>query len=68
VECQAGQVRTEDLRGRSSVRATMAVWTCSPAETADLAETPSRWVLGKSSCVQVAAGRHGYSYQRCSSP
>lgn len=65
LSCKIEQITTEDLSGPSPVRATVAVWVCSPSAPADLADTPSRWVLGKASCVKVLAGRSGLRYQKC---
>lgn len=59
--CQLESVKAE--RG-----VTLPAWVCSPMESTDLGETPSRWVLGKASCVKVIAGRHGPTYERCAAP
>jgi hypothetical protein len=56
------KLTTEDLSKPSLVRVTVSVWTGPPSAPADLADTPVRWVLGKSSFVKVRAGRSGLGW------
>ena len=48
-------------------KAKVRTWTCTPIGTPKLGETPSRWVLGKASCVQLAGGLVGgvAHYEAC---
>lgn len=64
--CKADTVTTDDLSKPPQVP--VAVWTCTPAGTAKLADTPSRWVLGKQGCVQVVAGYGPVRYRGCEKP
>lgn len=68
VSCTLSQVMTEDASGSSVVRGLVPVWICEPSAPAELADLPSRWVLGKASCVKVLPGHRGFSYQRCARP
>lgn len=63
--CSIDQVTLAERSGAAAVRAPVPVWSCTPAEPAELADTPSRWVLGKASCVKVVGGRRGLGYQMC---
>lgn len=64
MECSTQQIELERWSGsqEAPVRSTsqQEVWACSPAESGELGETPSRWVLAKAiPCVQVNPGHHG---------
>jgi hypothetical protein len=43
-----------------------AVWRCGAADSFEFADTPSRWLFGKSICIKVIGGRPGESYEKCS--
>ncbi len=68
VSCTLSQVVIGDAGGPSAVRGSVPVWICTPSDSAELADLPSRWVLGKASCVKVLAGHREVSYQRCPRP
>ena len=68
LSCTLSQVTPEGASGPTSAGATIAVWSCSLSATAELADLPSHWVLGKASCIKVLAGHRGFTYQRCSGP
>jgi hypothetical protein len=70
MECSSVQIEVEGWTGAPSapVRKTekVAAWSCTPADSADFADTPSRWVFGKSVCLKVSGGRGPRVYSRCS--
>jgi hypothetical protein len=68
LSCTLSQVTPEGASGPSSAGASVPVWICSPSAPAELADLPSRWVLGKASCIKVLAGHKGFTYQRCARP
>jgi hypothetical protein len=45
-----------------------SAWRCAPADDVDLADTPLRWTLGKTACLQVLGGRHGPELYRTCEP
>lgn len=70
MECTTQHIEMESWSGPadSPVRQTskQEVWACSPADSAELGETPSRWVLAKQlACVQVNPGRGRTTYSVC---
>lgn len=74
MECSTQHIELEFYTGPPEAQerkvSKQEVWACSPADSAELGETPSRWVLTKDiSCVQVnpgiGPGRGGPTYQTC---
>jgi hypothetical protein len=63
--CTTEQITVDASAGAARKPTQHAAWRCTPAAAADLAETPSIWVLGKSTCLQTTGGRGGPLYQRC---
>jgi hypothetical protein len=57
--CSAETLSVEQQAGQA--------WRCSLAAKADLAFTPSQWVLGRASCVRVVSVHSDESYAECSS-
>jgi hypothetical protein len=63
--CTTEQIDVGDPAAPARKPAREGAWRCAPTGAADLADTPSTWVLGKSTCLQANGGRGGTSYQRC---
>jgi hypothetical protein len=70
MECTTQHIELESWSGppETPVRQSskQEVWGCSPADSGELGETPSRWVLAKQiACVQVNPGRGRMTYSVC---
>lgn len=63
--CTTEQISVDEGTGAAPKVVQHAAWRCAPAAAADLAPTPSIWVLGKASCLQTLGGRGGPSFRRC---
>ena len=66
--CTSERVFVEESGSAPSRKkpAQVAAWVCNAPSTLELGETPSRWVLGKTSCLQ-SAGRQSWNapFRRC---
>lgn len=63
--CTTARIAVDDLAGAARKPAHHEAWRCSPTAAAELGETPTIWVLGKTTCLETAGGRGGPRYQRC---
>jgi hypothetical protein len=53
--CTSAQIKLEDL-ARPNKSQQVAAWRCNAKDSTDLAESPSQWVLGKTSCIETLGG------------
>lgn len=67
--CKMEQVPLAGQTGKPQGSVTAPAWVCEPEGQVSLFGTPSRWVLGRESCVRVIAEtRFTEHYERCNEP
>jgi hypothetical protein len=65
--CTSEQIQIDDATPPNKPRR-VAAWRCSAKDSGDLAESPSQWVLGKTTCIETLGGHMSHDAFRACAP
>lgn len=63
--CTTTFVTVESWTGTTLNKPTLAAWQCLPEGTAELADTPTGWTFGKTTCIRTLEGLRRTRYEPC---